>query len=102
MNNSFEAATFEPEPTLENTINEIRDNHLKIIASAATNPSDITSSEETFDPFCINNSFEAETFEPEPTFENTINEIKPDYLKSISSIDINVSAITSKKTLFFI
>ena len=97
MNNSFEAATFEPEPTLENTINEIKDNHLKIIASAATNPSDITSSEETFDPFCINNSFESAKFEPEPTFENTINEIKANRLKNITSIEMNVSAITPNK-----
>ena len=41
------------------------------------------------------NSFEAETFESEPTFENNINEIKSNNLKDITSIEMNVSAITS-------
>ena len=43
MNNSFEAEKFDPDPTFEDTINEIKDNHLKIIASAATNKPAITS-----------------------------------------------------------
>ena len=94
MNNSFEAETFEPEPTFENNINEIKDTRLKIIAFSATNPSNITSFDEIFDTLCMKNSFEAEKFEPEPTFDNTINEIKANDLKSITSIDINVSAIT--------
>ena len=42
----------------------------------------------------MNSRIEVEKFEPEPTFENTINEIKDDHLKSITSIDMNVSAIT--------
>ena len=69
-------------------------NHLKIIASAATNSSAITYFGKISDPLCINYSFEAEKFESELTFENTINEIKADNLKSITSIEINVSAIT--------
>ena len=97
MNNSFEAEKFEPEPTFENTINEIKYDHLESIASAATNPSDITSFGDNYDPLCINNIFEAAKFEPEPTFENTINEIKANHFKSITSIDMNVSAITSNK-----
>ena len=45
----------------------------------------------------MNNIFEAATFKPEPTFEKTINDIKADNLKSITSIDMNVSAITLNK-----
>ena len=59
MNNSFEAEKFEPYPTFEKTINEIKDNHLKSISSAAKNSSAITSFDENSDPLCINNSFEA-------------------------------------------
>ena len=59
MNNSIESATFEPEPTFEKTINDIKDNNLKVISSAATNSSAITSIEETFDPVCTNIGFEA-------------------------------------------
>ena len=68
MNNSFEAEKFESDPTFEKNIIDIKDNHLKSIASAATNPSAITSFDENLDPLCINNSFEAAKFEPEPTF----------------------------------
>ena len=46
----------------------------------------------------MKNSFEAEKIEPKQTFEKTINGIKANHLKSITSIDINVSAITSNKT----
>ena len=46
----------------------------------------------------MNNSFEAETFEPEPTFENSLSDIKADHLKNITSIEMNVSAITLNKT----
>ena len=118
MNNNFEAAKFELEPKFEKTINEITDNHLKSIASAAMNLSDIASFKDNFDPLSMNNSFEAEKLEPEPKFENniykikdhhlksiepettfekTINDIKSNYLKSITSIEMNVSAITSNK-----
>ena len=39
MNISIEIEKIEPEPTFENTNNEIKDNHLKSIASAAMNSS---------------------------------------------------------------
>ena len=68
MKNSFEAEKFEPDPTFENTINDIKDIHMKSITYAATNPSDITSFDDNFDPLCIKNSFEAAKFEPEPKF----------------------------------
>ena len=97
INNRFEAEKFEPELIFEKTINEIRDNHLKIIASAATNLSAITSFDGNFDPLCINNIFEAEHFQPEQIFENTVNDIKDNHLKSITSINMNVSDITSNK-----
>ena len=64
MNNSFEAEKIEPEPTFEKTINEIKDNHLKSIASAATNSSAISSFDDNFDPLFMNNSFEVEKIEP--------------------------------------
>ena len=64
MNNSFEAATFKPAQTFEETINEIKYNNLKSIASTATNPSETKSFEETFYPLCINNRVEAVKFEP--------------------------------------
>ena len=81
MNNKFEAEKFEPEPTFEKTINDIRDNHLKIIAFSAINLSDITSFDKKIDPLSMNNIFEAEKIEPEPTFENIINKIKGNHLK---------------------
>ena len=90
MNSSSEAATSKPEPSFENTINYIKDNNLKIIPSATTNPSDITSIEDYFDQLCINNKFESEKFEQEPTFEKNINDIKANHLKSITSIDMDV------------
>ena len=93
MNISFEAEKFEPEPTFEKTINEIKDNHLKSIASFATNPSAITSFDENVYLVCINNSFEAEKFEPESIFEKTINEIKDNHPKSIASAAMNLSAL---------
>ena len=86
-----------PEPTFEKTINEIEDNYLKVIASDAMNLSAITLFDENFDQLSMNNRTEAETFEPEPRFEKTINEIKANILKSMNSIDMNVSSITSNK-----
>ena len=70
---------------------------MKSITSTAMNLSAITSFDDNFDPICTNNSFEAEKFEPEPTLEKNINEIKANDLKSITSIDMSVSAITSNK-----
>ena len=61
------------------------------------NISYITSFDDNFKQLSMNNIIEAEKFEPEPTFENTINEIKFNHLKVITSIDMNVSAITSNK-----
>ena len=63
MDNRSEAAKFEPDTEFENTRNEIKDNHLKSINSAATNPSSIKSVDDNSDPLCINKSFEAEKFE---------------------------------------
>ena len=40
---------------------------------------------------------EASKFESEPKFENNINDIKANHLKSINSIDMNPSPITLKK-----
>ena len=42
MNSIIEEAKFEPEPISENTINEIKDDHMKIITSVAMNLSAIT------------------------------------------------------------
>ena len=64
LNNISESAKFEPEPTFEKTIIEIKDNHLKSIASAAMNLSAMTSFDDNLYPLCINNSFEATKFEP--------------------------------------
>ena len=73
INNSFEAAKLETGPTFENNINEIKDNHLKIIISAAMNLSAIISLDENYDAIFMYNSFAAENFEPEPTFQTTLN-----------------------------
>ena len=100
INNSFEAERFEPDTTFEKTTNDIKSTHFKSIASAATNPSDITSSDKNFDTLCIKNSFEAEKFEPEPTFEKTINEIKYNHLKSIYYAATSPSAIVSFDKFF--
>ena len=43
----------------------------------------------------MNNIFEAAKFESRPTFENNVNEIKDNYMKSIASTSKNTSAITS-------
>ena len=43
----------------------------------------------------MNNIFESEKSEPEPIFEKIISDIKDDYLKSIASDALNISAITS-------
>ena len=72
---------------------------MKSITHTDKNTSAITSFDENFDLLCINSSFEVEKLELEPTFENAINDIKANHLKSITSIDMNVSAITSKKPL---
>ena len=60
LNNSFEAENFEPKPTFEKTINDIKNNHMKSMASSAMNLSAITSFDEKIDLLSTNNSFEAE------------------------------------------
>ena len=59
MKNGFEAAKFEPGPTFEETINDIKFIHIKRITSAAMNLSAITSFDEKIDPLSKINSFEA-------------------------------------------
>ena len=46
MKNSFEASKLEPEPTFENIIDEIKDNHMKSITSAAMHLSYIANFDE--------------------------------------------------------
>ena len=48
----------------------------------------------------MNSIIEAAKFEPEPTFENTSNEIKSDHLKSTTSFDMNLSYMNLKNPLF--
>ena len=45
----------------------------------------------------MNSIIEASKFECEPKFENNINDIKANHLKSINSIDMNPSPITLNK-----
>ena len=94
MNSIIEVAKFEPEPTFENDINEIKDNHLKITASAAMILSVITSFEDNFKELSMKSKIKVAKLEPETTFEKTINEIKDNHLKSIASTAMNISAIT--------
>ena len=49
---------------------------------------------ENFEQLSMNIRTEAEKFELRPTFENTINEIKANHLKSLYSLDMNISTIT--------
>ena len=59
MNGSIEIAKLKPEPTFENTTNDIKYNHLKSIASAATmNLSAITLSDNHFKHLSMNSSIE--------------------------------------------
>ena len=97
MNNKIESEMFKPGSTIEKTINEIKDIHLKSITTAAMNISDITLFDENIEQPSMNSRVEVANFEPEPTFEKNINEIKYNYLKSITSTDTNLSAITSNK-----
>ena len=54
--------------------------------------------DENFDQLSMNIIIEAAKFEPEPTFENTINEIKVNNLNGITSIETNLSDIPSNKS----
>ena len=68
MNSRIEAEILEPGTTFENDIDEMKYNNLDIVTSDAMNLSSIPSFDNKFDPISMNNSFEAEKFEPEPTF----------------------------------
>ena len=48
-----------------------------------------TSFDENFDPLSMNSRTKVAKFEPGPTFEKTINEIKDNHLKIITSIAMN-------------
>ena len=67
---------------------------MKIIAFAAMNLSAITFFDDNIEQLSMNSRIEVVKFEPEPTFEKTINEIKDDNLKIIASTAMNLSAIT--------
>ena len=53
--------------------------------------------DENFEQLSMNSKIEAEKFEPKPTFEKTINDIKDNHLKSVTSIAMNILAITLNK-----
>ena len=99
MNRIIELAKLKPEPTFEKTTNYIKDNHLKIISSADMNLSAITLFGDNLEQISMNSIIEVAKLKPEPTFEKTNNEIKDNHLKNITSIDMNLSSITSKKNL---
>ena len=58
------------------------------------NISAISLFDENFKLLCMNSRIEVVKFKPEPTFENTTNEIKDNHLKNIASATMNISAIT--------
>ena len=60
-----------------------------------------TSFEEYFEQIGTNRESKEEKFEPKTKFEKNIDEIKADHMKIITSIDMNISAIVSKKTYYF-
>ena len=64
------------------------------------NISAITLFDDNLEQISMNSRIEIAKFEPEPTFEKTINEIKSNHLKSINFIYINVSAINLNKPYF--
>ena len=68
MINRVEAETLEPVSTFERTINDIKDNHLKTISSAAMNTSDVNMFGNNHEPLSINNSFDSAKLEPETKF----------------------------------
>ena len=57
-----------------------------------------SSFDENFEQISTNRIIEVAKLKPEPTFQNTINEIKDNHFKSITSITMNISAIASNKT----
>ena len=62
-------------------MNDIKDNHIKSIASAVMSLSTITSFEEIFKQLSMNSRIKVAKFEPGTTFEKTINEIKDNNIK---------------------
>ena len=92
MNSRIEVAKFEPGPTFENTINDIKDNHLKIITSATINLSAITLFDNHFKHLSMSSSIEVAKLKPEPTLVKTTNEIKDTHLKIIASTTMNLSS----------
>ena len=61
------------------------------------NLSTIISFGDIFEQLSMNIIIESAKLEPETIFENTISDIKANHLKSITSINMNVSAITPNK-----
>ena len=56
--------------------------------------------DENFKQLSMNRRIEVAKFEPGPTFEKTINEIKDNHLKSIASTIMNISYITFFEDIF--
>ena len=79
----------------------IKDNHLENILSAAMNLSAITLFVNNIEHLIMNSRIEVAKFEPELTFEKTVNNNKDNHLKSIMSIAMNLSAITSNKPYLY-
>ena len=97
MNSIIEVEELKPEPTFEKTTNDIKYNHLRSISSAAMNLSAITLFDKNLEQLSTNSRIEVAKFKTEPTFEKTNNEVKDNHLKNITSIDMNISSITSNK-----
>ena len=67
-----------------------------------SNLSKISSSfDNKFEQIGVNCRIEATKFEPEATFKNNIDDVKVYHVKSMTSLDINISAITSNKPSLF-
>ena len=64
MNRRIEVEKFETGPTFEKTINEMKDNHLKITSYNIINISAITLFDENFKQLIMNIRIEVLTFEP--------------------------------------
>ena len=73
MKSRIEVAKFEPEQTFENTINDIKENHLKIIPFDVMDISAITIFDDNIEQLSMNIRIEVTKLEPEPTYERTIN-----------------------------
>ena len=81
-------------------MNEIKDNDMKTIACAAINLSVIALLTDNLEQLSMNTRIEVAKFEPKPTFKKTINDIKSNQLKIITSVDMNVSFIILNKPYF--